>query len=246
LKFTNSTNRLRLLLKEGKMNYAELVLSLTDHGKEVLLEQGVDESTIPYLENSDFIAMKLKFGDIAKIKRFIGRRVRGRSDDDDDDDEERCSRESRKKTRNAAELVEKGIIDDPLRLASMLPKNWRMGSIQALVQLWKTQFMGNPHLWEEAGFLGLLCDHLCVVEPSQRGSALYTLVWWRIVVWAAKVKGVGGDGDPAAQWGMRLVKETLSSDDTKLRLMMDFLGTPRSRPTPTNTIKCVSHPERRS
>jgi hypothetical protein len=153
--------------------------------------------------------------------------VRVRSDDDD---EERCRRDSRKKTHNAAELVENGIIDDPLRLASMLPKSWRMGSIQALVQLWKAQFMGNPHLWEEAGFLDLLCDHLYVVEPSQRGSALYTLVWERIVVWAAKVKGVGGDGDPAAQWGMRLVKEkeTLSSDDTKLRLMMDFLGTPRA------------------
>jgi hypothetical protein len=179
------------------MNYTELILSLTDHGKEVLLEQGVDESTLPFVENSDFIAMKLKFGDIAKIKRFIGRKVRGRKNSSDD--EERCRRDSRKKTRNAAELVENGIIEDLLRLASMLPKNWRMGSIQALVQLWKAQFMGNPNLWEEAGFLGLLCDHLCVVEPSQRGSALYTLV----VSWCGQ--GVGRDGDPAAQWGMRLV-----------------------------------------
>jgi hypothetical protein len=122
LKFTNSTNRLRLLLKEGKMNYAELILSLADHGKEVLLEQDVDESTLPFLENTDLIAMKLKFGDIAKIKRFIGRRVRGRSDDEDDDDEKRCRRDSRKKTRNAAELVENGIIED-----RMLPKKLAYG-----------------------------------------------------------------------------------------------------------------------
>jgi hypothetical protein len=47
-----------------------------------------------------------------------------------------------------------------------------------------------------------------------------------------KVKGVGGVGDPAAQWGMRLVKEKemLSSDEKKLRLMMDFLATPQKRP----------------
>jgi hypothetical protein len=54
------------------------------------------------------------------------------------------------------------------------------------------------------------------------------VVWGRLVVWGAKIKG---ENDAAASWAQRLVKEKepLGTDDTKVRLMMDFLGTSTKR-----------------
>jgi hypothetical protein len=211
------------------MDYQELLDSLSQQGKAVLENQLVDEDTIIFLDGSDLQAMNLKFGDIARIKKFIQARnnnnKRGRETEgaDDSDDESRARLEAKKRNQNASKLVSEGILDDPLKLASLLPKNWVGGSVSALMMVWRGLFVGNHHLWEEGNFLALLVDQLCCLS-GPRTAPIFTLVWGRLVVWGAKIKG---ENDAAASWAQRLVKEKepLGTDDTKVRLMMEFLGT---------------------
>jgi hypothetical protein len=78
--------------------------------------------------------MNLKFGDIARIKKFIqarnnnNKRSREIEGADDSDDESRARLEAKKRNQNASKLVSEGILDDPLKLASLLPKNWVWGA----------------------------------------------------------------------------------------------------------------------
>jgi hypothetical protein len=213
------------------MQYDEMYETLSAHAKAEFEKQGIDASNFQFLDAEDYVGMGLKYGDIARLKKYmrVGKRDRHTNSDDDDDDEARDRRDARKRSNNAARMVAEGILDDPMRVATLLPKNWVSGGVASLAQLWRGQFHGNVHLWEEVAFLGMLVDQL-VLLPGLRTSALHTLVWGRLVVWAGKLKG---EPDASAVWSQKLVreKESIMLDETKIRLMIDFIGlTNRGKP----------------
>ncbi len=206
--------------------YDDLINSLSSQGRAILEKEGVDEETIPFLDAEEMRRAGLLLGDMGRIKKFLtGKGLlqggkRAREDDDDN------ARDMSTRLRNTAKLYNDGLVEDPLRLAALLPKNWTSGSLNALAVTWKQSLVGNQHLWEEFSFLSMLADQL-VTSRVDRASHLCTLVWGRMVICLGKLKGIAINTEVTGLWTQRPIREkdSILGDSTKLRLMVEFMST---------------------
>ena len=195
---------------------------LSAEGKKLIEDQGFTSLEDLKCLGGDLLRdMGLKFPDVAKVLR-LEKAKRARDTDDDEDG----------KTKNQQRLVEAGILEDQMDLASIQPTHWAHGSLKSTIMLWRQLFPGNVHVWEELSFLALLVDQVHKTATQD----LQILVWSRLLCLAAKLKC------PAqAAMASGLVKDKLMSAQRignagcQMKVMLELMAslkttTPMQRP----------------
>ena len=142
------------------MDFANLLGTLTEATKKIFVEEGINDlNTLQALSSDDLKGAGVELGDLAKLKPKKRER------------EEEKEEESNGRSGAFLRLLEGGLIEDPLLLGSLIPKNWEMGCVQHATQVWRARWSGNSHLWEELGFVGLLVDHIVAQDNTNRTSS---------------------------------------------------------------------------
>lgn len=84
-----------------QMDYVDLLVSLSDHGRGLLQDQGIDEETLGFVTPAELQAIGVRLGDVAKIKKFLGIGPPKRGRDDEPEDFQEADRRSHQLSRDA-------------------------------------------------------------------------------------------------------------------------------------------------